>query len=155
MGAEMSVDYGRCPLESGSLPNRDPETGIRYGIISLNELPWWAIDEFKPAYSASCPECGSDIDGDDNPESCPSCGYTPQWDDEWYRDEPDSLEYDCDGLVMVLDENNDVWIFKSPKTTSRWSHCSPCAPGAAYLDNGDGDGCGGLAYCLPDEWLKE
>ena len=147
------IDYGRFPMENGNLPNRDPETGIRYGIISLHKLADWAIEEFEPVYSARCPMCGDEI-GDDESPLCPECGFAAEFYDDWYADEPDAMIYDNDGYYLSLDEYNDVWILKSPHTTRKWSHCSPCAPGAAYLDGGDGFNRG-LAYCLDDEWLME
>ena len=153
----MSTDYGRCPMENGNLPNRDSETGIRYGIVSLNYLNEYALESFEPVYIARCPECGSEIPADDNPEICHVCSYEPEFDgcgdDEWYSDEPDSLEYHNEGYDLVLDEHNDVWIFRSPHTTSHWSHCSPCAPGAAHLSGSEDHG-DDLAYCLGAEWYE-
>ena len=148
------IDYGRYSLANGNLPNRDPKTGIRYGIISINNLNEFALEAFEPMYLAHCPECGTEIPVDDCPEECHVCGYEPADDDEWYDDEPGSIEYHEDGYDLVLDEHNDVWVFKSPHTTTAWSHCSPCAPGAAYLDGGDGVDRG-LAYCLGDDWREQ
>jgi len=147
----MSIDYGRYPMENGSLPNRDPETGIRYGIVSLNDLNEYAFDSFEPVYILSCPECGYEP-GDDAPETCPECGYECDvCGDSWCPDEASDWTFEDSEYSLRLDEHNDVWIFRSPHTTSRWSHCSPCAPGAADL-RGDEDHGDDLAYCLGDEW---
>jgi len=151
----MSIDYGRYPMKNGSLPNRDPDTGIRYGIVSLNDLNEWALDSFEPLYACRCPECGTDFDPDNEPnETCPICGFIASDDDEWWSDEPDALVFEEDGYSLLLDEYNDVWVFRSPYTTSIWSHCSPCAPGAAHL-SGDEDHGNDLAYCLGDEWYDK
>lgn len=149
----MSIDYGFLPGESGMLPNRDPETGIRYGIVSIGELNEYALDAFEPVYVCGCPECGNEFDGNDLPESCPSCGYTPDDESEWYGDESIGCEYNGDGYSLWLDEYNDVWVFKSPHTTSKWSNCSPCARGAADLE-GDEDHGDDLAYCLGPDWYE-
>ena len=126
----MSIDYGRHAMSNGSLPNRNPETGIRYGIVSMNDLNEYALDSFEPVYDCEDCEC----------EDCCDCEC-----------EPVGWTYEEEGYSLSLDEHNDVWVFRSPHTTSRWSHCSPCAPGAAYL-RGDEDHGDALAYCLGNEW---
>lgn len=147
------IDYGRHPMENGNLPNRDPDTGIRYGIIHSNELNGFSLDAFEPVYSCACPACGYEPEPNEPDEICTQCGYEcEECGDSWYYDEPDSLEYHEDGYELMLDDHGDVWVFKSPHTTAAWSHCSPCAPGAAYLDGGDGVDRG-LAYCLSEDWM--
>jgi len=156
------VDYGRFPMANGSLPNRDPETGIRYGIVSLHDLNEYALESFEPVYILSCPECGYEC-GDDAPETCPECGWGAfpirpigMCRDSWCPDEPVAWTFEEDGYALELDEHNDVWIFKSPHTTSHWNHCSPCALGAAYLSDGHGEDHGeDLAYCPGPEWYDE
>lgn len=152
----MSIDYGRFPMKNGNLPNRDPKTGIRYGIISLNELGEYALDSFEPVYILSCPECGHEP-GDDAPDKCPKCGYEcDQCGDSWCPDEAAEWVFEDNEYSLSLDECNDVWIFRSPYTTSRWSHCSPCAPGAAHLSDCDReDHRHDLAYCLGPEWFDQ
>jgi len=160
----MSIDYGRQPLANGNLPNRDPNTGIRYGIISLNELNEYTLESFEPIYTCCCPECGNEFDPGSQPdddEPCKDCGFVASDEDEWWSDEPVGLVYEENGYSLILDEHNDVWVFKSPHTTNKWSHCSPCAPGAAYLKGGfedirDHDGIEeDLAYCLGPEWYEQ
>ncbi len=151
----MSIDYGRYPMENGNLPNRNPDTGIRYGIVSLHDLNEWALDTFfEPVYILSCPECGHEP-GDDAPDTCPECGHEcDQCGDSWCPDDPVAWVYEDEGYKLSLDEHNDVWIFRSPHTTSHWSHCSPCAPGAAYI-SGNEDHGNDLAYCLGSEWYDD
>ena len=158
----MSIDYGRQPLANGNLPNRDPNTGIRYGIVSLNELAWWALDEFEPITIVACPACGAELNDefDSEIDSCHDCGHTSEFSEDWYSD-PVGWTYQQDEYSLWLDESNEVWVFKSPHTTSKWSHCSPCAPGAAYLKGGfedvrDYDSIEeDLAYCLGPEWYEQ
>ena len=156
-------DYGRHPLENGSLPNRDSETGIRYGIISLNDLNEWALESFEGVYAAFCPECSTEMDVDNLPddgEPCPHCGETPEVSDDWYCDEPIAWTFEQDGYALQLTGNNEVWIFKSPHITIDWGHCSPCAPGAAYLSKNPVNTYGAdefygdeFAYCLGEDWF--
>ena len=148
------VDYGRFPMANGSLPNRDPETGIRYGIVSLNDLNEYTLDCFEPVYSLSCPACGNEIEEVPENCTCEHCDYNAERDDEWYPDDPNCWKYDGEGYYLILNESNDIWVFKSPHTTTKWSHCSPCAPGAAYLDNGE-EHENDPAYCLGPEWYDE
>jgi hypothetical protein len=48
----------------GSDINRDPDTGIRYGIISLHALHSEACEDFEAEYDACCPHCGADVPDD-------------------------------------------------------------------------------------------
>ena len=124
----MSIDYGRYPMANGQLPNRDPDTGIRYGIARSHDLADWFLDECEPDY----PECECE-------DEC-EC-------------EPIGWSIESDGVVASLDEQNDVWIFKSPVIT-HGAHCSPCAPGAVTVTRlGTGEV---EAYGLPDDcWRHE
>jgi hypothetical protein len=47
------IDYG------GGVTNIDPETGIRYGVIPMNELHEFAHESFEDDYGdPTCPKCG-------------------------------------------------------------------------------------------------
>jgi hypothetical protein len=144
-------------MENGCLPNRDPETNIRYGIISLNDIGGDSLDCFEPVYYYGCPECGVEFADDEIPdweEACLSCGYSPGFEDEWSSYEPIAWIFEDDDYSLQLDEHNDVWIYRSPHTTIKWDHCSPCAPGAAHLGSWDGVDKG-KAYCLGPEWFDD
>ena len=143
------IDYGRYPMADGTLPNRDPETGIRYGIIPVHALAHWAVGEFEAEYDASCPECGADKTDPDDGESC-ACGFAPEDSGDWYREEPSRWVYRQNGYALTLDESGEVWIFKAPHTT-RAGFCSPCAPGACYLTDCAPDGA--QAYCMGADWF--
>jgi hypothetical protein len=105
MESNAGIDYGR------GLTNIDTETGIRYGVISQNEvLQAWA-DSSEPDY----------------------------WDVEDEFAEPLSYTLDDGEYKAICGDDGDIFIIKSPfYTLCRF--CSPCAPGAGYLMNPDDDG---------------
>lgn len=143
-GIDYSGPLGTC--------NRDPETGIRYGIIPLYALGEFAFESFEPEYDAACGYCGEEWPEDlDTPAECPSCGEHVS-DGEQYADEPSRNvlhDADYDGFV---DSSSDAWFTRSPfYTLARF--CSPCAPGACYLTSPDDDGA--RAYCPGPEWYDE
>ena len=147
----------------GSQANRDPETGIRYGVISRNDLVHWALDDFEPDYGdPTCGHCGGDVvdyDEDVHGEydhtgyadfACEHCEKVFE-SGECYGDEPHGWTLDDGDYQCPLDSSNDVWVFKSPYYT-RAGFCSPCAPGACHLSSpcDDGERC----YCLGHDWFE-
>ena len=138
------IDYG-AKLDC----NRDPETGIRYGILPIHHLADWVIEEAEPVYAdPTCPWCGSDIDADD-PAPCMACGR-PSEPEERYPEEPRGHVVRVDGVVAWRSSDGECWIYKSPVIVS-CAPCSPCAPGAGWiLDPGPI-----RAYGLPPGWLRE
>lgn len=51
------IDYGM------GRTNIDPETGIRYGVIRLDSLSEYAIEDFEPDYGEPhCPKCGNEAE---------------------------------------------------------------------------------------------
>lgn len=147
------IDYA----DPRSQVNRDPETGIRYGIISLHSLNEYAFESFEPEYDAACPACGEDWPEDTQPHrtedgygaNCPACDAFVR-DGEEYADEPSRNVCDDGEYQALLDDSSEVWVFKSPYFT-RAAFCSPCAPGACYLASpcDDGERC----YALGHEWF--
>ncbi len=143
-----SIDYS----PRNSTVNRDPETGIRYGIIPLHRLGEFASESFEADYIDSCPECGTDWPEDlDTPSDCPSC-HKHIGDGEQYNDEPSSQEYTEDGYKACIESSGDVWFFKSPYYTHA-NFYSPCAPGACYLTSPAPDG--EKAYCPGPDWFDD
>lgn len=162
----IGIDYGL------GQSNIDHETGIRYGVISQNEvLQAWA-DESEADYGKpSCPKCGNEAcaidddrvpdfeDADDsegwnlegNDHACPRCKYVFD-SDEAYGDEPNGFTFDGDGIVAQSGSDGDIFILKSPFYT-RAQFCSPCAPGAVYLTNPVADGP--RAYCFDHSWFDD
>lgn len=152
------IDYGRGQT------NIDRATGIRYGVIPVNALGEWAMDEFEPDYGpARCPQCGGELaEYDDDahghyPESSDCCDYACEpcerivGSDRAFADEADSWGLTSGGYDAFVDCHNDAFVLKSPYYTHA-SFCSPCAPGACYLlDDCPG---GAKAYCLGHEWFE-
>ena len=65
MADYAGIDYGM------GTTNRDPATGIRYGVIAVNDLHEWAWESFDANYGdPTCPKCrNTAVDGDtDLPE---------------------------------------------------------------------------------------
>jgi hypothetical protein len=159
MGA--GLDYGR------GLQNIDTETGIRFGVISQNEvLQAWA-DSSEPYYGKpeepiKCPDCGAEIIptddtewGDDREcthelgEDRGTCGATVTFELDEFA-EPLCFTLDEDGYQAQSGDDGDIFIVKSPFYT-KCRFCSPCAPGAGYLMSPDPDGI--KAYCFGHDWF--
>jgi hypothetical protein len=131
----MGYDYGR------GTTNIDNETGIRYGVISQNEvLQAWA-DSSEPFYGEVC-ECGSE-EGDE----CPDCGLPILGEFA----EPLSFIYTGEGYAAECGDDGDIFLLRAPYFT-RCEFCSPCAPGAGYIMN-SADDC--PAYCFGHDWFEE
>jgi len=118
------IDYGLGKT------NIDLETGIRYGVIALNNCnPDW-LNEFEPYYGEES------IELDDYAE-------------------PISWSYDRDGIKAEYSADGSwLFVFKSPVVV-RCNYCSPCVPGAGDLDNPNPEGI--EAYGLPNDclWSEE
>ena len=140
--------------------NRDNTAGIRYGVISQNEvLQAWADSSEANYGEPTCPECGNTVvepnidvttpDGIIDAEAresyaeyekfgcnawaCDNCKML--FDSEHvYSDEPHSFYIDDGEYQAECGEDGDIFITKSPYFTYA-QFCSPCAPGACYLLN--------------------
>lgn len=144
----------------GSTVNRNAETGIRYGVISQNEvLQAWA-DSFEPDYgrpdeAIACPECGDMITvaghdwGDE--AICPKCGETITIE---FPDcaEPLGFTLDDGEYQAQCGDDGDIFIISSPYFTL-CRFCSPCAPGAGYLMSPDPDGI--KTYCFGHDFFDD
>jgi hypothetical protein len=161
------IDYSG-PLGAVENINRDPVTGIRYGVISQHVLSGDALDDFEAHYTARCPHCADEIPDDTHftmrtvkrpggaitnvyATDCPSCGKLIREDDQ-YSDEPDARVVDDGKYQAHLDSAGDAWFTKSPYYT-RAAFCSPCAPGACYITSScdDGERC----FCPGPDWFEE
>lgn len=135
----------------GATCNRDKETGIRYGIISANELPWW-WDSSEPDYGEPhCPYCGAEMDRYPDIDECLKCHHEIHEMSECYPDESNGNFLDDGEYQAFSDSSNDVWCVKSPYYT-RAQFCSPCAPGACSLGSPCQDG--EKAYCFGHDWFE-
>lgn len=150
------------------IPNTDPKTGIRYGVISLHDLdPYFAYEEFYDnSENLAIKEVELEIDELFNPikEFAKERGLDKETEIEklkesiaeemfenWDESE-DSRLYEHDGYKIQLIDN-DLFIAESPYVTLG-PLCSPCAPGAVYLPDADGKR-GFMAYCLPKECFED
>lgn len=144
-------------MSNPNLPNRDNETGIRYGVIPFNDLfncgeaffdaaedisheeyIQEAKDKIKQAVWGVLEDFG--VDKEDSDLAAESV-FESQEDviNEHYQPDCPRLAYD-DGEYKIdkLDET-DLFVAKSPYFTFALE-CSPCAPGACYLRSGIKDG---------------
>lgn len=162
------IDYGLGML------NIDRETGIRYGIISQNDiLQAWA-DSSEPNYGdPHCPHCGNPARdahedcGDDalaaaqedytcdafsfGDYACDSCKRLFGGQDA-FGDEPLSFVLDDGEYLAESDAYGDIFILKAPFYTHA-QFCSPCAPGAGHLGNPCADGP--RTYCFGHDWFDD
>lgn len=153
----IGIDYGH------GLSNIDHETGIRFGIISQNDiLQAWA-DSSEPDYGEPhCPKCGGASVGvgssvkeigckeledriddilenwehaqyDSDDYVCEECKYV-FGSESAFPEETSTFTFEEDGYKAFSDEHGDVWMLKSPFFTYA-QFCSPCAPGAVHLGN--------------------
>jgi hypothetical protein len=119
--ANVGIDYGM------GCTNVDHATGIRYGVISQNEiLQAWA-DSSQPVYG--------DL-SEEEIEFADPCGW----------------EYSGDGYEMVDCLDSDVMILASPfYTFARF--CSPCVPGAGNLNDAGDESHGVKTFCVGHDWF--
>lgn len=159
----VGIDYGL------GQSNVDKETGIRFGVISQNEvLQAWADSSDADYGEPTCPKCGNEASAIDDPQvpdldmptedwedngrdhACLTCHYSFD-SDEAYGDEPNGFTFQDSEYEAVQGLDGDIFIVKSPYYT-RAQFCSPCAPGAAYLMNPCDDGP--KAYCFDHDWFE-
>lgn len=130
--------------------------GVHYGIIPAGDVPLW-YDASQPVMEKPrCPSCGDKVYAarKANDFHCPTCN-TYLWADDCYPDEISGTEYHANGISAWCGEDGDIWIFKSPFTTYA-QFCSPCAPGACYLDNPvSPEHTANKCFCLPPDWFDD
>ena len=159
------IDYGM------GRTNVDHATGIRYGVISQNEiLQAWADSSEADYGKPTCPKCGNeaityDADKDGSEESpfdcghgcadfmCESCEYVFDSQDA-YGEEPQGYSYSGDGYEMVDCLDSDVMVIASPfYTFARF--CSPCVPGAGNLNDAGDESYGVKTFCVGHDWFDD
>lgn len=155
MSTNYGIDY------SGGSANVNAETGIHYGVIPLNCLGEFAIEEFEPDYGEpTCPNCGNEVEQyNDKTRSkyeklilftCENCKQN-YYSEECFGDEPVSRTLENTQYTAPLDSDGDIFITRSPYYTHA-QFCSPCAPGACHLGN-PVDSSGPKAYCFGHDWF--
>lgn len=155
------IDYGMGQT------NIDTSNGIRFGVISVNDLMGEIWESFEADYGdPTCGKCGNEaVEYDDDKHgeyeglhehsmSDYACEHCEKFfgSDEAYGDEPLSHNLDDGEYKAFIDSHNDCMILKSPYY-SRAQFCSPCAPGACHLGNPmpEGEKC----YCLGPDWFDD
>lgn len=163
------IDYGLGQT------NRNMQTGIRFGVIPQRALnpdaaeDIWQhgkdldyenyIDEVKAKLSHALSDYFSDYKHEsDKPSRLDNAvGQAFEAISDGIGDlyEPDAARmlYEKDGYRIQTDSSGDVWVFESPYFTYA-QFCSPCAPGACYLENPlDEPNDNNKAYCLGPDWF--
>ena len=150
--ANVGIDYGR------GMTNRNHESGIRYGVISQNEvLQVWA-DSSEAVYGdegeTKCPECGKTHEGTVGTTVTCECGE--EFDLELSDcAEPLSFTYEKDGYKAECSDDGDIFVIVSPYFTYA-QFCSPCAPGACYLMSPlDDEPKDNRCYCFGHDWFED
>lgn len=160
--------------------NIDPDTGIRYGVISGNTLDGDILSKmmisgtnltYEHAYedekkdlesSLADPEALDYVVDPDDREACVE-KRLERWSENW---EADECTYE--GVYETI-KYRISWLGGAPLVWALgplmgWAErlCSPCVPGAADLDGGytvdDGptaEGGGFKCYVVPKGWLME
>lgn len=162
----VGSDYGM------GISNIDSATGMRYGVIPLNDLCEGAIEDFEPDYgNPTCPKCGTEASEYDEHAvekaeadgtkweygcgctdyMCETCYYIFD-SSEAYPEEACGFTYEGEGYTLSLDSDNDVWVLGSPWYTHA-QFCSPCAPGAGHLSHPTD--AGPMTYALGSEWFND
>lgn len=161
------IDYGL------GQSNIDHETGIRFGVIPQGAvLQAWADSSEGYYGEPCCPKCGNQADspdkfGDSFADGVPEDYTTERYETDDYvcvyckhffggesafGDEPLSFVLDDGEYLAESDSSGDIFITKSPYYT-RAQFCSPCAPGACYLENPCDNG--ERAYCFAADWFDD
>ena len=142
----IGIDYGNGKT------NIDEKTGIRFGVISQNEvLQVWADDSEADYGKPTCPHCGSEnhSDGDVTEYRCDDCKVC--FDSEQaYGDDPIRWTIDGEYRAEQGGDDTDIFVLESPYYT-RAQFCSPCAPGACHLENPIPNG--EKTYCFGHDWF--
>jgi hypothetical protein len=144
--------------------NINPETGIRFGIISTNSLHSDVIEEIQSRgvdvryeemrkdlwaeVKNVCKDYMSDSDAKDVAD------YAIDYASENFYDDEPIHEFAIGGVkgrTTWLGGALLVWIFESPFTTHA-QLCSPCVPNCGDLDHLMSDEGGYLCYDVPPDW---
>ena len=137
-------------------PNVNPETGIRYGIISANSLDGELVQDllYYEGEDLSWKEAEEEIKIAMREEGVTEEDWDRTLDDrlsDVYIDEP-IVEGECEGVkyrTSWLGGALHFWIFESPRI-GLYSECSPCCPNAGDLDSPNDDGV--ECYDVPKGW---
>ena len=125
--------------------NMNPKTGIRYGIISANDVDSEFLNDFDPVYAdVFCSSCGEKL----TDTYCSNCETENM---EYQEQEQVGHVYNRNGLHITADHDFIyLTVLKSP-TVFKCRLCSPCYPNAGDLSTK-----GSLrTYGIPTKYLSE
>lgn len=170
---KAGIDYGM------GLSNVDKETGIRYGVIHQNKISPYAFEDimnngtdvdfesFKEDLQSSLESAiastleehgmfrkGSKYNCNDPEQMAEEIVDNLEWDGYEGIGDCTRYEYNEDGYLLQTCSEGDIFVLKSNFVT-RGPYCSPCAPGAVYLDDATGNEEMALSYCLSQDWFDE
>lgn len=163
MKTDPGIDYGLGTV------NVDLESGIRYGVIHMNDLSSYATDDIfthgeDVGYAAAIDEIKDSLQRGfrhvmedlglkpDNDDLSDMADQVMQ-DQDWDYESSGPYEYDAEGVsIRTMSDNTELFVLKSPFFT-KCQFCSPCAPGAGYLMNPCPDGP--RTYCLGHDWFED
>lgn len=154
------------------MPNYNPETKIPYGVIALNNLHDWLIDELyqlpNPLYDEVLANSAREqllehfADDEDRCDEISELSNDDILDmaeetlDTGWSDDIDvgleGVKGTIDGVKVGVSELGGaylLWVFESPHTGT-YSACSPCVPGAGDLDSPNENGI--TCYDVPSYW---
>jgi hypothetical protein len=161
----MSTNYKGIDYASGTNTNRDTATGIRYGVISQDDVGQSWFDSAEADYgSPTCPKCGNEaVQGEGKSEQLENgvavwTEHTPAREDYPNYRKHGCGEYACDGCRIRFDGEDAYGDSPSGFTYEQDGYaaqcgedgdifivkspfftyaqfCSPCAPGACHLGN--------------------
>ena len=122
------------------------KTGIRYGIISVNEIDSDFLADFEAIYpKVDCDNCGMTLTSD----YCEYCESDQS--DAWDNLEPLGYLYNKNGLhAEYYPDSGYVMVFKSRSIFKR-ALCSPCYPNAGDLSTPGNY----KTYGIPTKYLSE
>mgnify|MGYP007023416634 CR=1 FL=1 len=145
--SSVGIDYGL------GMANRDPKSGIRYGVISLHSISSDYWDRLEQEDATACPYCGDAVKKSRSKTwdcFCPTCQEHFFWENV-ASDDPDApFSYKGDGY-KIEGSGMDMFVTKSRFFTHA-VFCSPCAPGAGDLDSPHPEGV--RTFCLGHEWFE-
>lgn len=154
------------------MPNYDPETGIRFGVISPHSISPYALDDIytngtDPQYESAKQGFRQKVfDVLNEYLSTDECdNLTDQaieiFNERFESDGSGIMDYsDSEYTLHVSGDNFGIFVMKSPYYTY-CRGCSPCAPGAGDLDHPMTSYIGAIstnfdkALCLGPDWFNK
>ncbi len=133
------------------------KSGIRYGVISQNEvLQAWADSSEADYGDPTCPKCGNEVHPARRNKDyyCPQCKAN-YWSEQCFGEDPQGFVLQDGEYSANCVEDDDIFILDSPYFTYA-QFCSPCAPGACYLTHPlETRDENNRAFCFGHDWFED